>query len=77
MGRVPSAQRQLGTFRFLPLDSVVWYRVYSSSQGATKMSTLSIGQVARKAGVGVETVRFTVGAAHGRSEILAMLSPSL
>src|SRR5229473_978214 len=41
-----------------PLDSVVWYRVYSSSGGATQMDTLSIGQVARKAGVGVETVRY-------------------
>src|SRR5713226_3622007 len=41
-----------------PLDSVVWYRVYSSSKGVTKMDTLSIGQVARRAGVGVETVRF-------------------
>src|SRR6266536_831102 len=47
-----------GTFHPFPLDSVVWYRVYSSSEGATKMDTLSIGQVARKAGVGVETVRF-------------------
>src|SRR6266700_3133938 len=47
-----------GTFYPFPLDSVVWYRVYSSSEGATKMDTLSIGQVARKAGVGVETVRF-------------------
>jgi hypothetical protein len=40
------------------LDSVVWYRVYTSSEGATQMETLSIGQVARRAGVGVETVRF-------------------
>src|SRR5712691_7750972 len=45
-------------FPFLPLDSVVWYRVYTSSEGGTEMDMLSIGQVARRAGVGVETVRF-------------------
>src|SRR5207247_2671094 len=32
--------------------------MYTCSEGATKMDTLSIGQVARLAGVGVETVRF-------------------
>jgi hypothetical protein len=58
MGQVSDTDQQLGTVYSTSLDSVVWYRVYSSSQGATKMSTLSIGQVARRAGVGVETVRF-------------------
>src|SRR5437016_2985690 len=42
----------------VPLDSVVWYRVYSSFEGGTEMETLSIGQVAHRTGVGVETVRF-------------------
>ena len=32
-----------------PLDSVVWYCVYSSLKGATHRETLSIGHVARKA----------------------------
>src|SRR6266571_3012042 len=43
---------------FIPLDSVVWYGVYSLLEGGTAMESLSIGQVARRAGVGVETVRF-------------------
>src|SRR5579859_2255694 len=42
-----------------PLDSVVWYRVYSLLVSMEeKMNSLSIGQVARRAGVGIETVRF-------------------
>src|SRR5258707_9300064 len=41
-----------------PLDSVVWYRVYTFFEGGIEMDMLSIGQVARRAGVGVETVRF-------------------
>src|SRR5438034_11718507 len=45
-------------FPSLPLDSVVWYRVYTFFEGGTQMEILSIGQVARRAGVGVETVRF-------------------
>src|SRR5260370_35885953 len=51
----PKATRN---FPCLPLDSVVWYRVYSFLEGGIEMDTLSIGQVARRAGVGVETVRF-------------------
>jgi hypothetical protein len=43
---------------FFPLDSVVRYRVYILLEGGGEMETLSIGQVARRAGVGVETVRF-------------------
>src|SRR5947208_17062014 len=42
----------------LPLDSVVWYRVYTFFEGGIQMEILTIGQVARQAGVGVETVRF-------------------
>ena len=44
----------------IPLDSVVWYKMYSALRGATPMESLSIGHVARKAGVGVETVPFSV-----------------
>ena len=47
------------------LDSVPWYGLYtggSSSHrgvtGAMNMETLSTGQLAREAGVGVETIRF-------------------
>ena len=40
------------------LDSVVWYGVYTFFKGGTEMDTLSIGQVAERAGIGVETVRF-------------------
>src|SRR6266700_6790319 len=54
--RIPA--KKDATSSSFPLDSVVWYRVYSSLEGGTEMATLSIGQVARKAGVGVETVRF-------------------
>jgi len=46
---------RLGAFS---LDSVVWYGVYNLLEGGREMETLSIGQVARRAGVGVETVRF-------------------
>src|SRR5205085_4323513 len=35
-----------------------WYRVYSFPEGVTVMEIFSIGQVARRACVGVETVRF-------------------
>src|SRR5260370_40912855 len=45
-------------FPLPPLDSVVWYRVYTFFEGGIEMDMLSIGQVARRAGVGVETVRF-------------------
>src|SRR6266851_4933768 len=45
-------------FPSLPLDSVVWYRVYTFFEGGTEMEILSIRQVARRSGVGVETVRF-------------------
>jgi Hg(II)-responsive transcriptional regulator len=51
-------QKQLGISPSLPLDSVVWYRVYTFFEGEIEMEILSIGQVARRAGVGVETVRF-------------------
>src|SRR6266851_5443299 len=47
-----------GELPSLPLDSVPYYRVYTFSKGGTEMDTLSIGQVAQRAGVGVETVRF-------------------
>src|SRR6266404_4855005 len=50
--------KQFGISPSLPLDSVVWYRVYTFFEGGTQMEILSIGQVARRAGVGVETVRF-------------------
>lgn len=46
---------RLGAFS---LDSVVWYGVYTFLEGGREMETLSIGQVARRVGVGVETVRF-------------------
>jgi MerR family mercuric resistance operon transcriptional regulator len=39
------------------LDPLVWYGVYTSSRGMT-MKPLTIGQIARHAGIGVETVRF-------------------
>lgn len=39
------------------LDSVVGYGAYTASGGAV-MPTMTIGQVARQAGVGIETVRF-------------------
>jgi len=39
------------------LDSVVWYGVYNEL-GVTAMKHLTIGQVAKRAGIGVETVRF-------------------
>jgi len=42
----------------LPLDSVLYYGVYTLYEGAKAMKTLTIGQVARQAGVGVETIRF-------------------
>src|SRR5258708_35797684 len=42
----------------LPLDSVVWYGVYTFFEGGIEMEILSIGEVARRAGVGIETVRF-------------------
>jgi MerR family copper efflux transcriptional regulator len=45
-------------FHRFSLDSVVWYRVYSFLEGVIAMEIFSIGQVARLAGVGVETVRF-------------------
>src|SRR5258708_20446501 len=44
-------------FPLPPLDSVVWYRVYTFFEGGIEMDMLSIGQVARRAGVGVETGR--------------------
>src|SRR6266446_4321310 len=50
--------KQFGISPSLPLDSVVWYRVYTFFEGGREMEILSIGQVARRAGVGVETVRF-------------------
>jgi hypothetical protein len=40
------------------LDSVVWYRVYSSRNEVITMEIFSIGRLARRAGVGIETVRF-------------------
>ncbi|HEY6542930.1 MAG TPA: MerR family transcriptional regulator, partial [Ktedonobacteraceae bacterium] len=40
------------------LDSVPYYGVYTFSEGVKKVNMLSIGQVARRAGVGVETVRY-------------------
>src|SRR5262249_51950104 len=40
------------------LDSVVWYGGDNDTVGGRAMKPLSIGQVARQAGVGVETVRF-------------------
>jgi MerR family regulatory protein len=49
---------QIPNASFLPLDSVVWYRVYTFPEGVNKMDMLSIGQVARRAGIGVETVRY-------------------
>src|SRR6266581_2753898 len=45
-------------FFCIPLDPVPYYRVYTSIQRRKEMSTISIGQVARQAGVGVETIRF-------------------
>lgn len=43
----------------LGLDSVVWYRADNTIQaGSTTMKPLTIGKVAERAGVGVETVRF-------------------
>src|SRR2546428_13823721 len=47
----------LGISPCLPLDSVSYYRVYTFFEGGIEMEILSIGQVARRVGVGVETVR--------------------
>src|SRR5207247_5454513 len=40
-----------------PLDPGVWYGAYTDG-GGRAMKPLTIGQVARRVGVGVETVRF-------------------
>ena len=45
----------------LTLDPVVWYRPYNADMKVkepTPMTTLTIGKVARRADVGIETVRF-------------------
>ena len=48
------------TFLEIALDSVVWYGVYDvlDERKDGEMKALSIGQLADRAGVGIETVRF-------------------
>jgi Hg(II)-responsive transcriptional regulator len=48
---------KLRTFK-KKLDSVLRYRVYITARGVEKMRDLSIGQLARKSRVNVETIRF-------------------